>query len=89
MQAPSCPTFNWLKRTLPLSHSSKTDMPKWSLLKVATTFWHIGGGIDRWLRPGDLCSPRGVLFHVYLEGILGISLWKYHVRAHVAFPWSF
>jgi hypothetical protein len=28
---------------LPFSHSSKTDMPGWSLLKVATTFWHIGG----------------------------------------------
>ena len=42
-QAPSRPTFNWPKRTLPFSHSSKTDMPGWSLLKVATTFWHIGG----------------------------------------------
>ena len=30
----------------------------------------------------------GVLFHVYLEGILGISLWKCHVTGHVAFPWS-
>ncbi len=27
-----------------------------------------------------------VLFHVYLEGILGISSWKCHVTAHVTFP---
>ena len=42
-QAPSRPTLNWLKHTLPLLHSSTMDMPGWSLLKVATTFWHIGG----------------------------------------------
>jgi hypothetical protein len=38
---------------------------------------------------GSWTQGWGVLFHVYLEGILGISSWKCHVRAHVAFPWSF
>ena len=37
---------------------------------------------------GSWTQGWGVLFHVYLEGILGISSWKCHVTAHVAFPWS-
>jgi len=31
----------------------------------------------------------GVLFHVYLERYLRHFLVECHVRAHVAFPWSF
>ena len=38
---------------------------------------------------GSWTQGWGVLFHVYLEIILGISSWKCHIRAHVAFPWSF
>ena len=65
-QAPSRPTLNWPRRTLPRLHSSKTDMTGWSLLKVATTFWHIGGIAGLTVGCGPvICAAQGV------DGVVG------------------